>query len=316
MKTIKTALLIVILLVTIDLSATKYAGEIFQIGAGVRNFALGNCGISDVNSSSLAYWNPALLALVEENRFELMHAEEYAGLLSYDTAAVIWGKTNKFSVVLTRIGIDNIPLTELENPDEPVSGSNRPYKYGSVNNSDLVVYFGFARKIGSYNIGFTPKLAYRNLAEESGVGFGADISTYFYLTESTLLAVKLRDFFSTQILWGNGTHEIVNPSLDSEINHSFILPVLKQNSTIYLRTEIFAEGRDASSSVAIGPISLDYHLGYEVNLHQTVDLYLGYDLANITSGLKIKIKNWDINYSFEYDNELENSHRVSVGFNL
>lgn len=316
MKTLKIIMTIMIIFVAIDLSATKYAGEIFQIGAGVRNFALGNCGLTDVNSTSIAYWNSALLTLVEEDRFELMHAEEYLGLLSYDTAAAIWGKTNKFSVILTRIGVDDIPLTELYDPDEPISGSNRPYKYSSVNNSDIVVYFGFSRKIGKYNFGFTPKLAYRNLADENGVGFGADISTFFLLSEKTMLAVKLRDFFSTQILWGNGTHEIVNPSLDSEVNHSFVLPVFKWNSTAYLRMEIFAEGRDTSSSVSLGPVSLDYHLGFEVDLHSAVDLYMGYDLTNITSGLKLKIKNWDINYSFEYDNELENSHRISVGLHL
>ncbi|MDP8203711.1 MAG: hypothetical protein P9L95_04175, partial [Candidatus Tenebribacter mawsonii] len=113
MKTFKIVIIIIILLVALELSATKYAGEIFQIGAGVRNFALGNCGVTDVNSSSLAYWNSALLTLVNDNRFELMHAEEYSGLLSYDTAAAIWGETNKFSVVLTRIGIDDIPLTKV-----------------------------------------------------------------------------------------------------------------------------------------------------------------------------------------------------------
>jgi len=316
MKTLKIAIIIIILFAALELSATKYAGEIFQIGAGVRNFALGNCGLTDVNSSSIAYWNSALLSKVDQTKFELMHAEEYSGLLSYDTAAAIWGKTNKFSVVLTRIGIDDIPLTALNDPDEPISGSNRPYKYGSVNNSDIVVYFGLSRKFGKYNIGFTPKLAYRNLADENGFGFGADISTFFMLSQKTILAVKLRDFFSTQILWGNGTHEIVNPSLDAEINHSFIIPVIRRNSTAYLRTEIFAEGRDTSSSLALGPVSLDYHLGYEINLHQAFDLYMGYDLTNITSGLILKIKNWDINYSFEYDNELENSHRISVGFNL
>lgn len=316
MKSIKAILLMLVLLVTIDLSATKYAGEIFQIGTSVRNFALGNCGVSDVNSPSLAYWNPALLSLVKENRFEIMHAEEYSGLLSYDTAAAIWGETNKFSIVLTRIGIDDIPLTKIPIDTLEVNEDNRPYKYGSVNNSDIVVYFGFSRKIGAYNIGFTPKFAYRNLAEDNGFGFGADISTYFNINQKTLLALKIRDFFSTQILWENGTHEIVNPSIDAEINHKFILPVLKQRSTIYLRTEIFTEGRDTSSSISAGPLSIDYHLGYELDLHDAVDLYLGYDLTNITSGMKIRIKNWDINYSFEYDNELENSHRVSVGFNL
>ena len=49
MRTIKIVIIIMIIFVAIELSATKYAGEIFQIGAGVSNFALGNCGVTDVN---------------------------------------------------------------------------------------------------------------------------------------------------------------------------------------------------------------------------------------------------------------------------
>ncbi|MCF7858243.1 MAG: hypothetical protein K9N07_02810 [Candidatus Cloacimonetes bacterium] len=316
MKATKLLLIMIILFLSLELSATKYAGEIFQLGAGVRNYALGNCGLTDVNSTSTAFWNPALLNLVTENRFELMHAEEYTGLLTYDTASAIWGKTNKLSIVLCRIGIDNIPLTELENPDEPISGENRPYKYSSVNNSDIIVYFGLARKFGEVNIGITPKFAYRNLAKENGQGFGADISSFFRLNANSILAIKLRDFFTTHILWGNGTHEIVNPSLDAEINYRFTLPGLKKRSIAYLRTEIFSEDRDESASLALGPFSLDYHAGYEITLHSAVDIFFGYDITNVTTGLSLHIQNWDINYSFEYDNVLENSHRISVGLKL
>jgi len=307
---------LIILISATNLAATKYAGEIFQMGAGVRNFALGNCGVSDIGSSGLAYWNAALLAEVQSTHFELMHAEEYMGLLAYDTFSAIWGDQFKLSVVVTRIGIDDIPLTKLTDPDEPLSFQNRPYKYKSVNNSDLVLYLGFARKFGNYNLGLTPKFAYRNLAEESGFGFGADISSYYIINRNWMVGAKIRDFFSTQILWNNGTHEIVNPSLDIETNYSFTFPIIKRNSKIFFRLEMFTEAREEAAIISLKPLSLDPHLGLELDMHTNISFLLGYDVRNLTSGLSLEFRNWKINYGFELDTELENSHRLSFGYTL
>ncbi len=308
-------LAILMLLICVNLFATKYACEIFRMGAGVRNFGLGNIGVSDHNTAAIAYWNAALLNEISENRFELMHAEEYAGLLKYDTAAAIWGKQNKISLVITRIGIDDIPLTRLEDPNSGISSSNRPYKYKSVNNSDIVIYAGIARNLGRYIIGLSPKIAYRHLAEENGFGFGADVSTYFRY-QNGLIGIRLRDFFTSQILWANGTHEIVNPGLDVEANYRLELPLIKRNSTFYAATEFYTESRDTAATVALGPLSLDFHLGWEITLHPAVDLLLGYDVNNITTGISIRINSWQINYAFENDPELENSHRLSLGYRL
>ncbi|MCK4654746.1 MAG: hypothetical protein KAU01_09895 [Candidatus Cloacimonetes bacterium] len=312
----KRSLTFIIILISINLGATKYAGEIFRMGAGVRNYALGGCGVSDENSFALAYWNSALLSRVKNSKFELMHAEEYMGLLTYDTASAIWGIDNKFSVVITRIGIDDIPLTKLVNPEDSLSYSNRPYKYKSINNSDYVVYFGLSRKIGRYNIGLTPKIAYRNLAEESGFGFGADISTFFELSKKMLLGIKIRDFFTTQILWGNGTHEIVNPGIDAGLKYKFLFPIFQKNAQLFLGTEIYTEDRDTASKLSLSFLSLDYHLGCEINMHEAVDVYIGYDIDNFTTGLSLNYNNWIINYSFEQNSELENSHRVSIGYKM
>jgi len=318
LKFYKNSLFFVILIfLCSNLFATKYAGEIFRMGAGVKNFALGNCGLTDENSYAPAYWNSALLIKATNNKFEIMHAEEYMGLLTYDTASAIWGNENKFSLVITRIGIADIPLTKLTDPTIEPDSLNRPYEYKSVNNSDLVVYFGFARKIGNYNIGFTPKIAYRHLAEENGFGFGADISTFFELSEKWMIAAKIRDFFTTQILWGNGTHEIVNPGFDLETKYKFIFPVIKRSSNFYTGFEIFTENRGDASNISLSFFSLDYHLGLEMNIHEKADLYIGYDINHFTSGISIGYRNWKINYSLELDtNDLDNSHRVSISLDL
>ena len=82
------------------LNATKYSGEIFQLGAGIKNFAIGNCGLTDNNSFATAFWNSALLSSANEDKFELLHAEEFMGLLKYDTASAIFGSKNKFSIMM------------------------------------------------------------------------------------------------------------------------------------------------------------------------------------------------------------------------
>ncbi|MDN5353302.1 MAG: hypothetical protein PWQ09_58 [Candidatus Cloacimonadota bacterium] len=312
----KILVIILTVLLTSLLVADKYAGEIFKMGSGVRNSALGNCGLTDINSAHLAYWNPALLALEPARKLELMHAEEYSGLLKYDLFSAVLGKKQRLSFTIARIGIDDIPLTKLEDPNNSVNYDNRPYEYKSVNNSDMVFYFGFARKIGNYYLGLTPKIAYRKLADENGFGFGADISTFLSINKKLMVAANLRDFFSTQILWSNGSHEFVNPNLQLEAQYSLLLPLINKNGKLYFGTDIYAENRDFAATTDISIFSLDYHAGLEMNILQNFDLLLGYDVDNLTAGMSFGYKKWQFNYAFEQNTELENSHRISVGFNL
>ncbi len=296
--------------------ADKYAGEIFRMGAGVRNYALGGCGVTDSDAFGLAYWNAALLQEVTDNRFEMMHAEEYDGLLSYDTFSAVWGKKTKFSVVVTRIGIDDIPLTKVNDPSVDPSYQNRPYAYKHVNTSDMVLYAGMSRKIGNYVLGITPKLAYRDLAEETGFGFGADLSTYFDFTPQWRLGLRLRDFFTTQVIWSNDTVESVNPGLDVEVRNHLMLPVINRNASWYVNVETYTEGREEAATTSLGSLSLDYHAGMALDVHQRVTLLAGYDVENLTAGLSLDFDHFSVNYGFEHNAELDNSHRVSVSMRL
>ncbi|MCD4820066.1 MAG: hypothetical protein K8S23_15390 [Candidatus Cloacimonetes bacterium] len=306
----KILLIIAVLMLFQALNADKYAGEIFRMGAGVKNYAQGNLGLTDETGNALSYWNSALLTEAENNRFEFMHAEEYSGLLKYDTFSAIWGNQEKFSLLITRIGIDDIPLTKFD------ESTQRPYKYKSVNNSDIVIYFGIARKFGKIVLGFTPKFAYRNLAEHSGYGFGADISTYHDFSEKLRIAAKVRDFFTTQIFWENETHETVNPGFDLECRYKFIFPILKQQAKIYLSSEIYTEDRDYASTFSLNIFSLDPHLGFELPLSRRINFLMGYNVQNLTFGLIFDYRNWQVNYGFENNAELDNSHRISIGYTL
>ncbi len=305
-------ILSVVAISTVALHAEKYAGEIFRMGAGVRNYAMGGTGLTDVDSPALAYWNASLLTKKQNTRIELMHAEEL-GEFQYDTISGVVGTENPFAIVISRIGIDDIPLTRKENDGDTLSANNQPYEYDSVNNADYIIYAGFATHVGKIPLGVTPKFAYRLLADHSGYGFGADLSTWYEPTSYLMLGAKLRDFFSTQIFWENGTHEIVNPGLDFETNLHFTFPWIKRPVSIIAGFESYFEGRDESATTSLGFMSLDYHAGLAIQAHEVVSLFLGYDVENVTAGLTLSLLPLELHYAFEQNTELEDSHRVSLG---
>ena len=304
------SVIMILIIFSSYLSATKYAGEIFAMGASVRSYALGGVGISDHKNTALAYWNPALLSKVETNKIEIMHAEEYAGLLSYDVISLILGKRDKYALTLARIGIDDIPLTKWNEV------TDRPYVYDSVNNSDYILYLGLSREMGKFELGITPKFVYRYLAKNSGYGFGLDLSTYYELNKQWLLAAKVNDIFTSQIFWKDGEHEFVNPSFKIETNYDFIIPYLNKKSTFFLGSDIFAESREEASNISLSILSFDFHSGLEIAVRENINFLLGFDKDNFTGGIGLLFKKWRFNYAFEQDSDLDNSHRISLGINL
>jgi len=308
-------LLVVFLLIAqVNLCAAKYAGEIFKMGAGVRNFSMGRSGLTDRHSPALAFWNSSLLLLQEDRAFELMHAEEYNGILKYDTFSGSFGDSSRVGITFVRIGVNNIALTKLENPDMPIGPNNKPIKYKSVNNSDYILYFGFARAIGKVPLGLTPKIVYRDLAGTTAFGFGVDLSTHLLANEFFTFGAKIRDLIPTQIYWDNGTKESINIGVDLEMQIHAKMPVIERPLNIFINSEINTEGMIKSSKANIGDISMDPHLGAELVIHPMVSFFAGYDIDYFTTGVGVSYNQFLLNYAFEQNSDLSNSHRFSIGY--
>lgn len=312
----KWLLLILIVSLSVPVSAAKYAGEIFHYGMGVRNLALGGTGLTNSRSTSLAWWNPALLENVQDNKLEVMHAEDYEGLLKYDNFSAIWGKYKKLAVSLSRIAINDIPLTKLENDSLDISNDNRPYAYDYVTNSDLVLFLGFNHKIRNYSFGFTPKLAYRKLANENAFGFGADVSFFKEIKPELLLALQIRDFFTTSVFWSNGTSESVYPSSNIELSYGCLMPFLKIYARSFLRTEIFFEGREEAATVSVAPASADFHAGMQIDVAKNLEILAGFDVDHFTCGFAGSYRKFQLIYAFALETELDNSHRVALNWSF
>ncbi|MCB5284609.1 MAG: hypothetical protein LHW45_03335 [Candidatus Cloacimonetes bacterium] len=307
---------ILFLALTALLGATKYAGEIFQLSSGVQNQAMGNTGLTYGNSLAAGWWNPALLAEPGFSGVELMRVEHFEGLMQQNQLGAVFGTKTRTSLQINHLGIDEIKLTQLENPADSLSNANRPEVWKTVGNHDVIVYGSLARSLrDNLHLGLTPKLAYRSLAENSGFGIGADLGLLWNAGKGFRAAANLRDFFSTQLIWANGTHEIAIPNLDLELGYGFA-PFKEIPVHLALRTQIFAEDRGEASNVAAGPVSADFHAGVLVNPIPALNVMAGWDTDCFTAGLGVRYKALGIDFAWRNGSadELGSSQRLSLSY--
>jgi len=314
--------LLVLIIITVyfsSLQATRYAGELFNLSPGVSNQAMGNTGLTNPAGLSAAWWNPALLAIQQDPGVELSYSQHFEGLLVQNQISVLLGKKARNAIIINHIGIDDIKLTRLENENDPVlSNDNRPIVWKKVANNDLVLLAGFARELKPrLYLGLAPKLVYRSLAENDGYGFGADLGMLWYSPQGLSLAANVRDFFSTQIFWENGTHETVYPALDLETGYRFH-PIGKSRPVeLFLRSHILSEDREEAASSSFGIFSVDYHAGLGLTVIPQLKVMAGYDIDTITAGLGLALGRIKLDYAYKAAPEdgLGSSQRMSLGFN-
>ena len=306
---------VLLLMLMSALGATKYAGEIFSFSPGVANQAMGATGLSYTVSPAAGWWNPALLAQNSMRGIELMRSEHFEGLLSQNQLSLSLG--NAISLNINHLAIDKIKLTKLENEDEILSNDNRPYVWKTVTNQDVIVSASFARPLSErIFVGISPKFAYRDLAQHSGYGFGADLGALWTSGNHLALGLNLRDFFGTQILWESGEHEIALPNLDLEASYGFELLKYEIPVLLALRAQAFPEERGEASNLSSSGFSADLHAGLMLQIIPQLSLMTGYDVDSFTAGLGLNIKSLGINYAFKakaYDS-LGYTQKISLGY--
>ena len=312
-----TSIILALSLIPFALSAEKYAGEIFQLAPGVANQAMGNTGLTWSGSLAGGWWNPALLAVAEESGVELMRVEHFEGLLQQNQLSLVFGGQTHSSLQINHLGIDRVKLTRLENPADTLSNENRPLVWKTVSNNDIIIHASLSRSLrDKLHLGLTPKLAYRNLARQSGYGFGADLGLLWQLGSGFTAGANLRDFFSTQIIWENGTHEIARPNLDLELSYGF--RPLKKDIPVHLalRTQVYAENRGEASNLSAGIFSADLHAGLLVRPIPALNVMAGWDSDSFTAGLGLRWRGLGLDYAWRNGSAaaLGSSQRVALNY--
>lgn len=270
----------------------KYSNDYLSIGIGAKALAMGNSVVASTGDVTSGYWNPAGLVRIQNN-FEagLMHAEYFAGMAKFDYFGASY-KLDSLSTAglsIIRYGVDDIQNTlELFDSDGNID-YDRITKFSVA---DYAFLFSYARKsrIQGLKYGANIKIIYRDLGEfAKAYGFGLDAGLQ-YDKGKWHLGVSAKDITTTFNAWRfneeafeESTYEFTEiPDNAVELTAPTVILAFARNFTLTEKFGLLAECNgnftfDGQRSVLVSgdPVSIDPHLGLELDYKKLVYLRLG-----------------------------------------
>jgi len=319
-----------------SLLATKYAGEFTDLGASVRAAGMGGTFNSFDSDPQLIWYNPAgLVGSPEKLEFYYMHAAMFDNLYQLDVGAASKKLGDSFfGVGFFRNGTDNIPFTNEDGyydygPDgvpgtgDPGEG-NGVWDPGERIDPDAVTFWsegdylftvaGSRFLTDELSVGISLKHLQSYIGEYSAFGFGADIGARYAIAENAVLAATLRDALGTHIRWSTGLWEQKLPSLWWGGKYDIDLPSIRGG--LSLAGEFETHFEDYDGIVELGQVSIDPHVGAELNLLKHIYLRAGLDRDNLAAGVGLEISFFRVDYAFVNNADLDVTHRIGINFNI
>lgn len=313
------------ILATTSLASGKFGDEFYSNGVGARALALGGAFVSfegDVNS---VFWNPSGIAKVRSFGASVMHAEKFGGELMFDHFSALYPVSDftlGFSYV--RSSVDGILDTRNGSVTRNSEGQITDIDFTNINefsDTDQLFNFAFGREWNEkLSVGANFKVIHRSIAEFSANGFGIDISGLYKIRENWRVGANLQNATTTIVNWNKGaSKEYIRPLL--KVGTSYDLKRGKNRFTFALDTDNRFEGRDYSSQVSLGALSLDFRIGVEYSFAELVFLRFGVDdveRLNFGAGFKIA-KYFTVDYAISESGQSEDlgrAHRFSLNFLL
>ena len=298
----------------------KYGADFLAGGVGARALAMGGAHVALVRNVHSGYWNPAGLAQTDYPELAYMHAERFAGIVSFDYAAITYPVSEESTVGLSffRSGVNDIKNTLNAWDAERNQPKPNPELYvSSFSAADVAIFVSYARRIRSkLNVGLSGKVIRRTIgdfADAWGYSFDAGVQ---WRGRRIVLGAQVQDVSTMLQSWS------VNPSAfsiegtnpDTGFPYTFqevfaqelpsgetflVLPVLRLGSgivwpvgsistvTLGLDMDVAFDGQQANAFSA-GALSVHPRAGVEYSFQQVLAVRAGINrLASSGSGLDI-----------------------------
>jgi hypothetical protein len=315
-----------------DARATKFAGEFLAIGVGPRALGMGGAFTGVADDGTAGYWNPAGLAGLPRRTAAVMHSEQITGL-AYDYIAYAHprgrgDRTMGFGVSLIRLGVDDIPVTRLPDPFQPIDAllangqRNRPYIERFISNVEYALLLSVARRSSArFAVGGNLKFVRKAAGEASAFGVGLDAGILVQPVSSLKFGVQVMNLTSTVLTWNTGRKEYITPVIKTGAGYEWAHPRLHGSLLMAADVDVLFEGRQRTAAVSLGRASLSGHVGLEYRLQHTVTLRGGYDASGVTAGAGVRVPAIGVfgrtlipslDYAFVNDTALGAVHRIGA----
>lgn len=347
-------LLIVWLLFAPTAHATKLAGEFLATGFGARALGMGGAFASIADDASAVYWNPAGLIQLEQSQILFMHSERFGNLVDYNcfslarplsrntgeettgAITIIWLRVSDiaFTSHLTEPGVDFIDANGNGKWD-PEEGERRLWRPDRVrweSDNEVAGYLSYSRRFSpKIAAGLNAKVIWKEIADITSLGFGLDVGVLYEIMTNWMLGLNLQDFTGTPLYWDGwyctdyecderykvSTKETIYPTI--KVGSSYTLPVPSISGKV-----VFAGDCDFKfEGLAIeeadfwsGDISADIRMGILYEYKEVLRLAAGMDRRKPSAGVGLHVGQFNLDYAFWRDTEIDNTHRISVSMDF
>ncbi len=308
----------------------KYGDEFLRFGTGVRENSLGGAAVSSSEPVVGAYWNPALVSQTKRFKAQIMHSEEFAGVVNNDHFFVnVPGKRNlNFAAGFFRTGVDNIPATantliEYGTENGQLDAGDRiDYdKISYFNASESAFFLSAARPISNnLAVGATFKTIHKNLYEQYAWGFGLDAGIFYQPLENLQTGAVLRNITTTFLFWNDGEREIIKPSLAVGGSYGMSINSLKLKIRPMVGLDMDLEGEQNNVDLNLQTMNVRLRSGLEIVYNQLIAIRAGRDdLGSFHLGCGLKTPYGNLDYGFAMGqgySDLGNSHRLGLTLDI
>ena len=305
----------------------KYGGAFLESGIGCRSMGMGGASAASARDVTAIYWNPAGLTASKGLELHAMHAERFAGIVNFDFIGAATSLKNGLAIGigLIRLGVDDIPVTRLHNPDLQLGEIyiddkgrkviNYPYIKKRINDTENALFLSFARRYGSrISLGGSVKIIHKNVSPYQAWGIGFDIGATAALTSTLEAGIILRECTSTLIAWKGGTREQILPNAQAGLLYKLNVGSFRIIPECDLVVHL--DNRAGEGFLRWRGVTLGVRGGVEVAYREKVFLRCGSRDGRFTAGAGIRIDKYGVDYGFSTHAALGNSHHVSVTFHL
>jgi len=270
-----TLFLLIALLCCVPVSAqriAKYGADFLAGGVDARALGMGGAYVAQTQNVNSVYWNPAGLTHTDYPEVAYMHAERFAGVVSFDFAAIAYPVSHHSTVGLSffRSGVNDIKNTLNAWDVERNQPKANPESYiTSFSAADQAFLISYARKIHrQFSVGASGKIIRRTIgdfADAWGYSFDAGVQWH---NDRFKIGVQIQDVSTMLQSWSVNASAF---SLD-ETN--------PETGNPYTFTEVFDQELPTGSTYLVLPvIRLGSGVQLPISSHSLVTIGLDMDIA-------------------------------------